>query len=94
MYLPRQSVDNPATSKHRKKVTSIIQLFATHIEEALKKQGSMPIVKKSIQKMKTQTYVSVEMAKSTSKQNPHERRFGCLMEVNITESDMARRPPS
>jgi hypothetical protein len=53
--LSLQSVHIPAASKHWKKVTFIIQLIATYFEVAPKKQGSMSIVKRSIDKMKAQT---------------------------------------
>jgi hypothetical protein len=50
----------------------IIQFAAEDIKEALKKQGSLSIVKRSIQEMKAHTSISLKMAKSSIKQNPHE----------------------
>jgi hypothetical protein len=52
----------------------MVELVASDIEKALRKQRSLSIVVRSIQKMKMQANISLrkEVAKSSSKQNPHE----------------------
>jgi hypothetical protein len=71
MDLSLQSFNIPAAIKHWKKVTCIIQLLVTDIEQALKTQGSLSRVKTSIQKIKTQTNTPLKISKSGSKRNPH-----------------------
>jgi hypothetical protein len=96
MELSLQSGDIYAATKHWKKVTSIIQCTAVNLEEALKKLGSLSIAKRSIQQIKALTNISLkkELAKSSTKRNPHDARLDGLMEDNNPVPDIVPRPPS
>jgi hypothetical protein len=71
--LSLQSGDILAATKHWKKGTSIMNLIQKLQKHYCKRSKDlMSIMKRNAQKVKEQTKVSLKMAKSSGKQNPHE----------------------